>query len=837
MSLITRFRDRLKSRSDSEHEQAILRIVLVGLITAYMWGRISGLPGEASEHDRILLGGLFGFFVLAFAIFAAICIWPETNVPRRIVGMLADVGGTTFALFLAQDSGVGLIGVFLFITFGNGFRYGRKYLFLCQAVCLAGFIPVVLFAPWWSTQPYIGWGLMVSMIVLPLYVSTLLKRIEEARSKAEVANKAKSVFLANMSHEMRTPLNGIVGVTDLLQTTALNAEQSELMRLQRHSVSLLRSLVDDVLDISKIESGRLSIEIAEFDLYALVSNVTKMMRPHAVSKGLVLRSSVDPAIDYHVKGDTHHLRQVLVNLVSNAIKFTEHGDVEVQTRLIASTSEGFRVRFEVKDTGIGIAQENLAKIFEQFVQADDSITRRYGGTGLGTSIAKQLVELMGGNIGAFSKPGIGSTFWFELPLLRADQAGSTSEQEVPKMTNALLVADNATEAQLRPLIIAACGEIETIRSESIAMARLKSIRSEGSSLPAVLISGSVDVALRIFQEISSGPSEDHCAMIYVAKERLADADRQRLRKIDGVTCLDADASPRVLQNAIYAANSTGSDGSAEIIDLGLILRQQRQRLRILVAEDNPTNQAILKQLLESAGHTVLLANDGEEALDLYEVQQPDIAILDFNMPERSGVEVTQAIRAIEPTGIRMPIMILSASVTPETRERVQRAGADEFVGKPFDAANLISIVDQLARRSPRVARTRTRALATVSLGGIPLVDQARLREVMQIASDPAFLGKLVQGFCVDVETLLGRLDSMAVNGMVVEIPDITHAIRGAAVGIGAQQLAARCLELDDAANKGEREKVPPLIFEMRRCFNATSAQLTILTPGPQRATR
>ncbi|MCC6196729.1 MAG: response regulator [Burkholderiales bacterium] len=837
MALLSTLKERLRGRTDSEHEQAILRIVLVGLITVYMWGRVHAAPAEVSVHDRILLFGLLGFLLVAFGLFAAICASPGKNIPRRIAGMLADSGGTTFALFLANDSGVGLIGVYLFITFGNGFRYGRKYLFLCQALCLAGFVPVVLWAPWWVHQPYIGWGLMASMIVLPLYVSTLLKRIEEARKKAEEANRAKSAFLANMSHEMRTPLNGIVGVTDLLQTTPLNAEQVELMRLQRHSVALLRSLVDDVLDISKIESGRLSIEIAEFDLYAMINNVAKMMRPHAESKELALRCSVDPAIDYHVKGDPHHLRQVLVNLLSNAIKFTERGHVEVGTRLLAETADGFRVRIEVKDTGIGIAQENLPKIFQQFVQADDSITRRYGGTGLGTSIAKQLVELMGGAIGVTSALGAGSTFWFEVPLLRADGAPARQSQPAPA-TRALLFADAKRAQRLRPLVTEVCGDIEILPDEAGVIARLRTSQGEADGLAAVLVAADVEVAIRVFAAAAEGrAAEDRCALIFIADAALADADHQRLRAIDGVTCLDAAVSPRLLQNALHAAASGDAEPSAEIIDLGVVLKQQRRKLRILVAEDNATNQAIIQQLLESAGHAVFLTRDGEEALDAYELQQPDLAILDFNMPERSGVEVTKAIRQMEPTGVRMPIIILSASVTPETRERVREAGADDFVGKPFDAATFIKAVDELARKGARAARPAVRPLATVSLGGIPLVDQARLREVMQIASDPTFLERLVDGFCSDVETLLARLDTTLVTGQLLAIPDLTHAIRGAAAGIGAQQLAARCIEIDESARRGDRERLPPLVAEMRRCYAATATQLRAAAPGPQLATR
>ncbi len=831
-------RGRLRARVDSEHEQAGLRILLVGLITLYMWYRVSASSAPIGKDDSILLIGLVGFFVLAFGIFIAVCIWPSANKPRRILGMLADAGGTTFALFLTSSSGVWLIGVYLFITFGNGFRYGSRYLFLCQALCLIGFVPVVISAPWWRDEPTIGWGLMLSLLILPLYVSTLLKRIKEAQAKAEDANRAKSSFLANMSHEMRTPLNGIVGVADLLQTTQLNSEQHEMMRLLRHSVVLLRSLVDDVLDISKIEAGRLTIEITEFDLYATLNSIIKMMRPHAEGKGLAMRAMVDPAIDYQVKGDPHHLRQVLVNLLSNAIKFTEHGHIDVSAMLLNETPDGFRVRFAVSDTGIGITPAAQKRMFQQFVQADNSTTRRYGGTGLGTAIAKQLVELMGGSIDLHSAPGVGTTFWFDLPLLRFEHAHQTEPIE-PISTSgvgALLVADTDSAAKVEKLVSSVCGSVERIHSAEALAVRFSDLRREGVTVPAIVAAGEANAACEIFERIAREYGEIRTAMVYLALTTPSESDRTRLRSIEGATFLGADSSPRLFRNAIHAATSSDTRERAEVIDLGLILQQQRQPLRILVAEDNATNQAIIRKLLETAGHTVTVANDGEEALDVYEVQCPDLAILDFNMPERSGVEVTSAIRAMEPNGTHLPIIILSASVTPETRERVNFAGADEFVGKPYEAANLLNVVDRLARKASRDARTKPRQVATVSHAAIPLVDRVRLHEVELISNDKNFLRKLIAGFCSDVDSMLSRLDMTIVGGKVVAITDVTHAITGACVGIGAAQLAARCVELDRAANTGDSGRLTGLAAELRRCFEATAAQLASFPAGESRAT-
>ena len=851
--VIAPLRARLTARGDSEHEQALLRIVIVGLFLGYMV-LFHGSSSARGPSDWAVIALLSGFFLVGVAIFAAICLWPSENIPRRLIGMLADNGGAAWYICLAGEYGFSMIGVFLFVAFGNGFRYGRRYLFASQALSVVGYGAVLAFVPYWRGHRAAGIGLLIALIVLPLYVSTLLKRIQEARSKAEEANLAKTAFLANMSHEIRTPLNGIAGVVDLLRTTTLSSQQGELVGLLLHSTSVLRSLVDDVLDITKIESGRITIEVAPFDLHACINGLMQLLRPHAQAKGLTLNAFVDPALEYQLKGDSHHLRQILLNLLGNAIKFTERGKVNLVVGLQRETESAVTARFEVSDTGIGIAPAALANIFERFVQADQSTTRKYGGTGLGTTIAKQLVELMGGNIGVESVLGKGSTFWLELPLLR-DIASAESTSETPSQARdergiCLVIA--APGYGDVPATLRSMGErYELIVPGAALGARVDQLKQSGVAIRAVLAACPVEQACAAFTATVQRLPDARVALIYVANGELSVVDRARVSSINGAYALQH-ATPRLISNAIHAVAASADDAVHNRADLAIVLKRDRASLRILVADDNATNQKIIEQLLRGAGHEVMLASDGEAALDLYESQSPDLAILDFNMPQRSGIEVIQAIRMLEPQGVRMPAIILSASVTVEARERAAIAGADEFIGKPFDAASLIDRIDRLgervvaadegavARRKRSTARSGIAADAgrksieppAREAGNRPglaadptLIDQSRLAQLEDIARDVSFLSELIAGFMSDVDAIVAKTRNAVAAGNAALIPDLMHSLKGAAVGVGATRLALLAADFDRSALRMSITEMRGKLGEVESCSEATATQL------------
>jgi two-component system, sensor histidine kinase RpfC len=398
-----------------EFEQALLRVVVSTLIVTYMMWYLSH-EHPVTPHDSNVLGAVILFFAVAALIAIRIIVCPSPSIVRRVIGMLVDNAATTYSMILMGEGGALIIGVYLFVALGNGFRFGRVYLHASQAMACFGFGLVLTVSPFWSQHTAIGLGFLITLAVVPLYAGVLAERINEARKRADEANQAKGRFLANVSHEMRTPLNGVIAMADLLRETELSGSQNEIVETLSTSAQLLLAQIEDVLDISKIEAGRVAIECRPFDLSELLTSTIRVVMPQARYKGLALLFEFPPEIPKFFRGDAHHLRQVLLNLLANAVKFTESGQILLQTQIVEARNSQFLVRFEVRDTGIGIPQDKQGLIFEAFAQADDSITRTYGGTGLGTTIAKQLVSLMSGEIGVQSEVGAGSTFWFEIPL-------------------------------------------------------------------------------------------------------------------------------------------------------------------------------------------------------------------------------------------------------------------------------------------------------------------------------------------------------------------------------------------------------------------------------------
>ena len=401
-----------------ELEQAFIRIVVGIVIFGFVV--FNFLNNTLNDQELIVFKIVFVFEVFAIILITTILKNKLKPVQRRLAGAWLDMGTATVFMSLTSDIGVMLVVVYLWTIFGNGFRYGKKYLYHAQALGIIGFIIVTNQSPYWKTHQTIGYSLLAMLIILPLYVAKLISRLHEAihkeelaRLKAMQANLAKTNFVANMSHEIRTPLNGIIGISTLFKTTPLNADQQDLLKTLDCSSKLLLSLLNNVLDFTKIEERKLTIEHVAFSPTEAVLDSLEIFRIQANSKGVQIGASVSNTLGT-LMGDAFVLRQVLANLLGNAIKFTMEGSVTLSATVLQESAQQSTVRFEVIDTGIGIAENNHNKIFDSFTQADSSTTRRFGGSGLGLTIAKNMVEEMGGTLSFHSTEGVGSRFWFDL---------------------------------------------------------------------------------------------------------------------------------------------------------------------------------------------------------------------------------------------------------------------------------------------------------------------------------------------------------------------------------------------------------------------------------------
>jgi two-component system sensor histidine kinase RpfC len=822
-------RARLHARPDTEHEQAIVRLALVSIIVAYL--TITDWAGHESTRAPVLYV-LFGLYLaVAVGLLIEICRRPEACPRRRIIGMVGDNVAIATCMYLTTDLGAPLFGVFLFVTFGNGFRYGRFYLFASQALALVGLTAVLLLNPYWHDQVALGLGLMFSMVILPLYVSTLLTRIQRAREAAEAANIEKTRFLSTMSHEMRTPLNGIIGINDLLFATPLNLEQRELLKSSQGSAQLMLSLVSNILDISRIESGGLQPEHVEFDLHKLLHTTLRTLQIEADRKKLALNLSVAADVPYRLVGSPVHLRQVLVNLVSNALKFTEGGSVSVRVSSVPAAADA-RLRFEVEDTGIGIAPDALPRIFERFYQADQSITRVYGGSGLGTAISKQLAELMGGEIGVSSEPGKGSLFWFELPLALAAPEPETQSQ-LPGLRVNLLVADPAEVAGLTSSLAGWGAAVEVSAGAPELIRALASAARQNRAFHLALIDAR---ALRMdpIQLVATVRSEFalHPPMLILLNPGASGRARDALLNAGYASLLDAPFDKGRLFNIVHSAVTKEELPLPEsVIPITAGARGRRQvGRRVLVAEDNPTNRLVIQKVLEGAGHDVSIVDNGEQVLDALESGRFDCVIVDWHMPVMGGLEALKLVRMMEPQGERTPFVMFTANATREAMDECAAAGFDAFLTKPIEPKRLLDTVATLCPEQRTGARRAMLAVELAPSAAPPadepatVVDREKLKELEGIGR-AGFVADLVQGFLADGEKLVAAMGASMREADYKGFREHVHALKGSAGSLGAVGLFEKCREVSQVAPRELPVKAEGLLEEIERSFAATRVAL------------
>lgn len=416
------------NRPDSEHGQALVRLVIAAVLLAYLAGLASSQ--SAGEELRLSVLILMAETLLGLGIVIAIILQPGVSHGRRVVGMLADYSTLAAMMMLKGEVLAPLYVIILWVTVGNGLRFGTNYLFAAMGLAVLTFLTVILTTPYWQQNPYVAWGLLVGLVAIPSYLITLLRDLRKAGEEARRANAAKSRFLANMSHEFRSPLNGIIGMAELLSGTRLAPEQREAADVIQTSAQTLLLLVEDVLDISAIEAGKLKRQDSDFSPRELARRIRTMLQPMAAQKNLELHVSVQEEVPARLHGDVGHLGQVLLNLTHNAIKFTDAGSVSLSFNLRSIEDGKAALRISVRDTGIGVPDAAKATLFQAFEQVDSGPTRRFGGTGLGTTIAKTLTELLGGSIGLEDNAGGGAHFFVDIQftVVAEDEAAARSAE-------------------------------------------------------------------------------------------------------------------------------------------------------------------------------------------------------------------------------------------------------------------------------------------------------------------------------------------------------------------------------------------------------------------------
>ena len=818
-----------------EREQAIFRLVVVLCLIGYFV--YSFYPVALTPRPPIWLIYLAGYLLLSFGVAVLAYRYPRASVLRRTVANVADIFTISYLMISTGEPGVPLFMLYLWATLGSGFRFGLGALFASAALSILGFSIVVAFSAEWRELVMVSVAVAIALVVLPAHAAHLIHLRDTATQRAEEANAAKSRFLARMSHELRTPLNGIMGTVELLAANKrLLREDRSLLDVIRESVNVSLRQIDNVLDFSKIEAGKLIIEEIPFDLHGLLNRAVQIIRGIALEKNLRLMLRIDPAIPYQLVGDPHHLNEVFLNLLSNATKFTKHGFVSLEAHLVELDEAWATVRFEVHDTGVGIEPSALERIFEAFSQEDTATTRRYGGTGLGTTISKQLVELMGGRLYVTSAKGVGSTFFATIRFARAVPLYTASAPLAAMRV--LLVTEDATLGD---------GVLKLAHGFGATVTTVQSIGEATGVLGRAIRLNNPFHAVLVDSAVSLSDGDVHRAGDFLEKAWLSFTpsflvcqklpEASQLREWGYAWALPYDMARESLFSALRTSNLYENETDQGVIQVEPWAWRQpgRQRTHLLIADDNRTNLMILRKVLETANYEVDAAEDGDQALTMLLDGRYKAAILDMHMPGLDGVEVVRQYRLLRRSA-RVPIVMLTANATVDAKLASAESGADAYLTKPASAAAIVGTVEKLLEETEVYDLARRRSDASDELTQAPLLNLDVIRELDRLYDDPSGIAGIVTEFEGESRRLITRLSGAVSQKNHAAFCDSLHALKGNCANVGALRVVQTCHELENVGlldfRRDGRQMVDRLEVELTETLTALRELTTVQRSGP-----
>jgi two-component system sensor histidine kinase RpfC len=775
---------------DREHEMIKNRIILIILA----WSACAILDATPG-----LIIGFGAYFVLSIAIAIAYHVHRKPSGLRRFMGLCIDFGAGAFLFQIDGENFAAVYPIFLWVILGNGFRFGVKWLFLASAMAALAFGWTIYSVEYWQNSPSLSIGLLVGLIAIPAYCSTLITKISQAKEEAEEANKAKSLFLASISHELRTPLNAIIGYGTHMLDMKLPEKQHQMVSTSVAAGRHLLHLINQLLNFAHSESRDELPAPKPFSLVDILSEVRDIMQLAADEKELDIVLQAAPGSDRIIYGQIDHVRNILINLTSNAVKFTDAGSITLRCGFGPSDGD-LEMWVSVTDTGPGIPVEAQQKIFDVFQQADDSIASEFGGTGLGLAICQKQASQMGGSIAVDSNPGTGSTFTLTFPA----EIQETEDEEA----DAIAVRILSLSHDIEPPFI--CNDDD----QSVIIDHIQYQQSD--DIGKIVDQRNLelyDIAL-LDEAIASDHDDQSPLWSSFRKAKLppvllAEGKEKNLKDIQlraaFATLLPAGSDFSAIRSAVQIGCSFVGPGArlpsepaehASLSDMASV--------RVLIADDNRTNQMVLETILANAGHEVTVVADGEKALDELENQTFDIVFLDVNMPNMGGIECCRLWRQIEGPRKHIPIIGLTADSTEDTEKKCLDAGMDLRMTKPIEATELIEVIaSQTVNNAAQTeVQTGSDPLGVVSnikdrgrQAKAPAVDPAQLEYLLSIG-DENFVQSIIDSYLEDTSDIMTAFRQSIDDDSVEDFRFHAHAFKSGASNIGANSLVETCSRLE-----------------------------------------